>query len=54
MVFPTYCFLHLEHVTRYMMLLELQVNECLILYLVFVVVLIKKSLGLKCWHVVVL
>ena len=47
MVCPTYCFLHLRHVMRYMMSRELHVKGLRILRVDFVRVLLKVLLVLK-------
>ena len=49
---PTYCFLHLVHVMRYMSCNDMHEKECLTEYVVPVLVLLKVGLVLRCVHVV--
>ena len=47
-VMPTYCFLHLVHVMRYMSCNDMHEKECLTEYVVPVLVLLKVGLVLRC------
>ena len=49
---PTYCFLHLVHVMRYIRCDDVHEKECLTENVVPVLVLLKVGLVLRCEHVV--